>query len=442
MRSFNQWVLDKLPIGGETEKVLLRGASSSFVIKVIGAGLAFVAQLVLARLLGVTDYGAYIYIYSWLTVLVIPARLGFDNSLVRFIPEYNNAGQWVRFKGILSFAYKSVIGASFLIAALAIAGTYYWSDALKSHSIELIVLAALGLPFLALLHITRNAIRGFKEVTKALLPKVVIMQVVIIAGLFGIYYAGDFAVTAEEAMGITIFALIVALGCGLYFLRDLLPIGFKSIRGSKEYKYWLSITLPMLLITGMNIVLKRTDLIMIGSIQGQEAAGVYGAVSKVSDLAIFGLMAVDIIAAPLISELYYAGKKDQLQKLVTLAARGAFGISLMVAVCFGLFGEFILGLFGAEFTIGYIALIILLAAQMGNAFCGSVGFIMTMTGHQNMVGLILGVSAIINIGLNFLLVPLLGIEGGAVSTAISMILWNVLMVIYVDKKMNLKSTVL
>jgi O-antigen/teichoic acid export membrane protein len=441
MDTFLNKLFKRLSIEGLEQKALIKGAGSSFMIKVIGAGLAFIAQLILARLLGVTDYGAYIFIYSCLTVLVIPARLGFDNSLVRFIPEYNKAGQWNRLKGILSFAYKSVIGVSFLIAALAIAATYYWSDALESYSVELIVGAAVGLPVLALLHITRNSIRGFKAVTKALLPKMVIMQLVLIAGLLGIYYFGGRAITAEQAMGITVSALAVALGCALYFLKKQLPAELKRIKSSKEYRYWLSITLPMLLITGMYIVLSRTDLIMIGSIQGQEAAGVYGAVTKVSDLVVFGLQAVNIIAAPLIAELYHAGKTDQLQSLVTLATRGAFLISLIVSVIFVLFGDFILGLFGAEFTLGYWALLILLVAQMVNAFSGSVGFIMTMTGHQNRVAIILGVSAVINIGLNFLLVPLWGIEGGAVATGVSMVCWNIAMIIYVHKNLNINSTI-
>lgn len=156
-------VLNLLPIEGLEEKVLIKGASSSFIIKVIGAGLAFGVNILLARLLGVNDYGAYVYILSWLLVLSIPVRMGFDNSLLRFIPQYKNAEHWSDLKGIFSFAYKSVFTASVITSGLVVAVIFIFDDLVNGYSKELIVTAAIILPFWNLLSISKNSLKGLKK---------------------------------------------------------------------------------------------------------------------------------------------------------------------------------------------------------------------------------------------------------------------------------------
>jgi len=46
--------------------------------------------------------------------------------------------------------------------------------------------------------------------------------------------------------------------------------------------------------------LNRTDIVMIGAITGTEAAGFYSAAARIAELVIFGLNAVNTIAAPII----------------------------------------------------------------------------------------------------------------------------------------------
>lgn len=41
--------------------VIFSNSSSAFIIKVIGTGIAFIVQIILARVLGADQYGAYIY---------------------------------------------------------------------------------------------------------------------------------------------------------------------------------------------------------------------------------------------------------------------------------------------------------------------------------------------------------------------------------------------
>ena len=114
-----------------------------------------------------------------------------------------------------------------------------------------------------------------------------------------------------------------------------------------------------------------------------------------------------------------------------------------MVIIFFLFPTFFLGLFGGEFKIGVNAFIILSVGMLISAFSGSVGNLLQMTGKQFVFMKILIVGAIINIGLNYLLIPtnnpfsefgISGINGAEVASMCSIIFWNLSMVFVVKKQ--------
>ena len=81
-----------------------------------------------------------------------------------------------------------------------------------------------------------------------------------------------------------------------------------------------------------------------------------------------------------------------------------------------------LGLFG-EFIIGKNVLILLVISQFITSCSGSVGYILQMTGKQN-ISIHYIFSALLNIILNFIFVPKYGITGAAISSLLSMMFRN------------------
>jgi len=65
-----------------------------------------------------------------------------------------------------------------------------------------------------------------------------------------------------------------------------------------------------------------------------------------------------------------------------------------------------------------------------------------MSGMQNMIGLIIEVSALTNILLNCAIITLLGLTGAGISTAVTMIMWNVAVLVYVQRRLGINSTVI
>jgi O-antigen/teichoic acid export membrane protein len=65
-----------------------------------------------------------------------------------------------------------------------------------------------------------------------------------------------------------------------------------------------------------------------------------------------------------------------------------------------------------------------------------------MTGNQGFAARIAGVAAAINVLMNLIMIPKFGGEGAAISTAITLFIWNSLMYRFVTKKLNLDPSII
>jgi len=99
-----------------------------------------------------------------------------------------------------------------------------------------------------------------------------------------------------------------------------------------------------------------------------------------------------------------------------------------VTLVFVLFGERFLALaFGPGYAGGHTTLAILALGQLVNAGMGSVGVLLNMTGHERDTLRGVAIAAVANVVLGLVLIPLFGLEGAATATAVTLIIWNLLL---------------
>src|SRR5205809_7810088 len=110
-------------LGGSSEaSVTRRLAGTIFAIRVISAALAYLSQILLARWMGGSDYGVYVYVWTWVLLLGSMMDFGISASAQKLIPEYRARGEHALLRGFLSgsrwltFAVSAVV--SLLLAGL------------------------------------------------------------------------------------------------------------------------------------------------------------------------------------------------------------------------------------------------------------------------------------------------------------------------------------
>ncbi len=193
----------------------------------------------------------------------------------------------------------------------------------------------------------------------------------------------------------------------------------------------------MSLIAGFNVVLTNTDVVMLGAYVSNETVGLYQIAVRLGNLAVFGLLAINMVIQPLIAEAYTKGEIERLKYLVGITCLASLAITVPVIIGLLLFGaELIAITFGPNYISAFGPLIVILVSQTLNTGFGPVGLLLTMTGHEKLMLSSLALTAILNVCLNAALIPTFGIMGAAYASLAAMVVRNFLLWITVRRKLG------
>ncbi len=402
---------------------LVRGAGVALIIQIVSSGVVYGSQVLLARWMGATEYGIYDYVTAVIISCALFAGLGLPNTVLRFIPSYQAHEHWSSLKGIIRGSWLQTLVISLMVAAIA---SVIWLRVNETRNFVVyaipITVGLWATPIVALINLQREIVRGCQKITLAYLPEFILHPFLLacIAGIWQLFHT----LTSVNALWIFIISGVVILVIqGLWF-QQTLDDSIRTAQPKYELRQWWGVALPLTFMSGSQIILSQTDTLMIGAFLNAEQVGIYGAALKTSVWVRFILMSVNSITAPLISSLYSQGDRQGLQELVSTNARWMFYPALVTAIGLVSFSEPVLQLFGSEFTAAKWSLALLIIGQLVNVGSGSVGYLMTMTGHQNQAAKVMFVAAIVNMILNWVGIKWFGILGAAFATAFSMSLWN------------------
>lgn len=420
---------------------LVRGGLGSAGIQAANRVLSLALGVVLARTLGAEGYGIYAYAFALMSLLMVPAEAGVPTLIMREVAANQGREEWGVLRGLLQRATQFVALTSTTISLLALVVVWCVAGSLTPTVLYTTTLMLMVLPLSAGARTVAHAMRGLHRVVIGqaidllLRPALVLMFVGIVFTLWPQYRQPHVAMAAQ---------LLAALGlliAGGLVLKSFIPAPAKIAPPVYRGREWLRSALPFTLIGGAGIINSHTDIIMLGWFIGKQEVGIYRVAVQGATLVAFSLQVANAVVAPQFARIYAQRDMATLQRLVTRSAQIILVAALPVALAFALAGDHIVAwVFGAEFAAAHIPLAILALGQLVNAGFGSVGYLLNMTGHENISARILWQTALLNIGLNVVLIPFFGMNGAAIATAISLITWNLLLFRQVKAKMQITST--
>lgn len=424
---------------------LVRGTSGTAFLKMFDMATVFLTTILLGRFLGVQEFGIYAYAVSWVTLLGVFAKAGIDAVMFRNIAIYHQENDWARIMGMFRFGLL-VVSVAGLICAVALAGLAWLLHGDAPSMRDALFLACLLLLLQALLIPLKAIQGGFQQVTYAQLPMFLIIPSTFLLMIVGIYVLSPVTLSGNHAILLRAVAVLI----GIFAAIVLLYMGFNKAgrpqslpRPVYESRQWLASAAPMVLVGSMFVVNSNADILMLGTLVGAEASGIYKAATRGAALVTLSLMIVNVPLQPLIARLYAAGDSIKLQRVLTRCTQIAFIPATMIAAVFILKGEWFLQLFGTDFATdeGGLSLAILSIGQLVNVASGSVAALLIMTKHESYAARALTVSAILNISLNAVLIPIAGLVGAAIATGISTIVWNLLLLAFAIRYLKLNPAV-
>jgi len=422
-------------------KQLFYNAYNSFSLQAISTLLLFLSSIFYARILGATEYGIYLYCSSWVAVLCIPTGLGTREFFVRESAVIFSSENYTKLHQMINWGTSSVFKA-YLLTVVIVSLVAWRMDIFKRGDFLFTYLAAI--PFVLVMAQTgiRYAVlRGINKIVLAQAPESFFKPLIqVLLALFTWMVMGH--LLSWQVMLIASISASAALLIIIRFTKKILIIPSTIVKPSKsQNNMWFRSTLPFMLISGLFLINKQINVIMLGSMITPKEAAIFKVASYGAEFLVFILMAANTSFAPTIAQLWKMKKKDELQKLITLCARSVVIITIPAAVMLFLMSEWLLSLFGQEFIQGVFAMRLLCVAQLFNVSIGSVGVILNMCNYERLTAWGAGLSSLINILANFYLIPHWGYNGAAASATISIVTWNLFLLIAVKKTTGLKPSV-
>tara|TARA_B100001059_G_scaffold80133_2_gene78047 strand:- start:7588 stop:8925 length:1338 start_codon:yes stop_codon:yes gene_type:complete len=418
---------------------LIKGASSTFLLKVVGLLVGYGLAIFITNKFGAFVFGQYVTALLIVEILSIISRLGIDTALVRFISRYVHKGASSLINQLFFKSIALVTLSAVVFTLLLLFFSDYIANFMNLDEEYLLIVSFSFIP-LVLYHMNTQAIRGLKQMMSfSFLNNVAITLFTFILMVVLVAFSSSEKLPIY-AYVMSVFVMTIS-SYFLWFFHRAKIVDSKQNNSESELstKALFKVSIPLLLGQSMMLIMGKVDLFMLANMTSSDKVGIYNIALKLSMLAYMGLMAVNSIAAPKFSEIHSSGDIDALKKIVQQSTKTIFWVTFPVILLFLIFPDTILGVFGDEFKLAAMALIILSISKMFSAISGSVGTFLQMVGKQNVFQNILIFTAIINIVLNYTLIPMYGIDGAAFASAISGVIWNVLMIIYIKKNFGFYS---
>ncbi|MFQ5511450.1 MAG: flippase [Candidatus Krumholzibacteriia bacterium] len=418
---------DDSPEIQQTElKRVAKGAAVSFVGKVSEGGFQFFYTLILAKILGADAFGLFMLGLIIINLTSIIGRFGFDFVAVKYVSLYQGVGNDARIKGIIvrSFRYALITSVLFGVALFATSDVLLARVFQKPELGRVIRWMSVSLVFWSIMIVALASTQGLKIMKYRVYGQHVFWPVVNISLVAVFFFAGFtlYGVVAAHVLSVAAASIL-----SVYFLLRAFP-GMKSVNAVYGDRMTLiRFSVPLLLVSVVNLLMRRTDSLLLGYFRSSAEVGVFNVAMNVAVITSVVLVSFNAIFAPMISDLYNRGETKTLEGLYKTVTRWVWTISCPAFLLVLLLSREILSVFGPEFVAGWAVLITLSCAQMLNAGVGSVSMMLVMSGRQKIVMYNTIGMSLANIVLNLLLIPRYGIMGAALASGVSIVALNLIM---------------
>lgn len=396
------------------------GAVSFGMAVVILSG--FLCRVLLARFFTTSEYGIYSLAIVLLNILVIFTMLGLHEGLARQIAYYRGRGDDPKVGGVIASSLQIAIVASVLVSLTI----FFASDiiAIKAfHEPGLstpLKIVSLALPFSVLMQMFAAVFRGFDEAK----PKVYFDDL-LRTGLFILLLLGVLLLHLPFLGAVFAFSASLIIGgiaFAIYTIKRA-PFSMKrasSLVSNSIHREMLLFSLPLVFVYTLNEIMQWTDTLIIGLLKTAYEVGLYNAAVPLAQFVQLIMGATVFIYKPVVTGLYSQGALAEIKQIYQSLTRWVMLLVFPVFLVIFLFPKPVINIvFGQEYVGASPALRILALAFLSLPLLGPQGSTLMAMGKNNILMCVAAAGAIVNIVLNFILVPLVGIAGAATATLVS-----------------------
>lgn len=407
--------------GTESLRVnLARGGALGFIGAAMSALLGFVFSVVLARMLGSGGAGVVTQAIGVFALVMALAKMGLDSTTIYLLPrlacdEPETIRSSLRYMGALALGVSGIAVLLVEAAASRLWGSNPEVLASVRAVVWLVPAGALSLVMNAALR-ALGSMWEYVLVSNILLPLTRLALVVAAIGVVGSYASASIAWALP-------FVLVLIVATALTRSRLPLPdaLGAPVWPSKRSRRRILAFAVPRTLSAGLEQALAWLDVLLVGTLAGNAAAGVYGGAIRFIQAGMIVDSALRIVVSPQFSRLLHVKDMSRLKTLYSTATIWLVLFATPIHLLMALFAPAVMRLLGDEFLSGANVLVILCAGATVTFCAGNIHSLLVMSGRAQWAAVNKAVVVTLNVVGNLVVIPYYGIEGAAGVWALCMV---------------------
>ncbi|MCS3922227.1 O-antigen/teichoic acid export membrane protein [Methanococcus voltae PS] len=427
------------------------GISWNFMLRVLAGPIGYGVRMLYANYLPKTEVGLFYAMLDLLSILAVFRGLGVSYSLSVFIPKFKAKNDYKSIKSSVNFVFLFQTAFMLLmVALLLLLSPYVVNNYLNSTgqytsnlliAFDAFMIMVVGYFFFdGLLTIIRNILTGFQKqkYLATIIPSNItsiflISVILLILGVNNVFV---------PVIAYSIVPILLIIIYGYLIFKKVYPEYFstKSKISKDLSSQLLKFGVPLTLNSATSVILTCIDGVFLTIFTGLIAVAEYRNVATPTvTLLNMAVGSISVVLLPIISELWTLGKLKELNYAITNVFKYLMAMTLPLIIFLSYYtSEFITVFFNSSYLPVADAVRVLMASTLFssvNAICFT---ILMGVGKPQIVTKFLYIGVLVNVILNFLLVPPFGSLGASITTLISYMIIQVLIGKYIKKNMKLE----
>jgi O-antigen/teichoic acid export membrane protein len=422
-------------------KLLAKTSFFVFISIILSKIFSYGYKIVIARTMGAEIYGLFSLAIILIGFFITFASLGLIDGLLRYIPFYRGKKELKKVKFLVKTCFVVLLITSILSFILLFTLSEFISIHIFKNPdlIYYLKILSLVVPFTIISSIFLTIIRSFERATSYSFLTNVLQNGLKFLLLILFIFMG---LKTNALLFSYLFAFIGLCMVSYFVARTHLKKVFKEkeLKSNEKriiFKELLSYSWPLIFVGVLYTLFYWIDSLMIGYFKTVSDVGLYNATLTVISLFSIAQSLFVQLFIPLVSKKFSQNKLTLIKQLTQQITKWIYLLNLPIFVMIFLFpGVVINFFFGSEFIIAQTSLRIL---ALGGLFAGFLGVLTGLVNIQGSTKIILKdfiAFSVLNVILNILLIPKYGINGAAIATTISWVLFTTILFAQVKTKLG------
>ncbi len=397
---------------------IISGFKAQFVSKLVSAVAGGLLIAALARLLQPQGYGLLMLAITVFSTFQFAARLGIGGSAGRYVAEYKEK-QPEQIPHIVRFSALLSLGAIAVTVVVVLLSYEYITELLGEPELgPFLIVGTVSLALGTVQIYVKKVLQGFEAIEFVAVLKTVDPVGRLVFAL-GIVFAGYGAVGAYVGYVIS-SAITVLLGVGYLLVRLRNYRTYEQSVESRLRRRIAEYALPLTATNSADILDKRVDTLLVGFFLSPVEVGFYVLADRVIKFIETPMSALGFTLSPMYGSQKAAGNITQISRIYEIALVKSLLLYIPAGAGLVLIAEPLIRLvFGSEYMGAVIVLQVLGLFAVFKAVTKLTDNGLDYLGRARERAIVRMITAVLNVGLNIILLPLVGVVGAAIATVIT-----------------------